>query len=133
MTNATDGTERNLGTFKFDDLDGEKRLAELMLHIAHRCEDDPGFGATKLNKILWWSDFLSYARNGEPITGVEYQRLGNGPAPKRLVPIRKKMVSARHAALQERAVFGGRDTATVDRVEISQLRFIHVRTNRARR
>lgn len=91
------------GTFKFDIEDGEERLAELMLHVANRCQDDLSFGATKLNKILWWSDFLSYARTGKPITGVEYQRLGNGPAPKRLVPIRDELVKDKGAVVQRRA------------------------------
>ena len=33
---------------------------------------DSKFGATKLNKILWWSDFLACAQRGKPITGIEY-------------------------------------------------------------
>ena len=40
---------------------------------------------------LWWSDFLAYAETGEPITGLEYMRLGNGPVPKRLMPVREDM------------------------------------------
>ena len=93
------------GTFMFDIEDGEKRLAELMLHVANKCQDDPNFGATKLNKILWWSDFLSYGRAGEPITGVEYQRLGKGPVPKRLLPIREKLINDYDAILKERLIF----------------------------
>ena len=98
-------TKRTAGTYRFDDLNGDERLAELILHIAKRCEDDPNFGATKLNKILWWSDLLSYARRGKPITGVEYQRLRNGPAPKRLVPVRRRLVSSHDAVVQEREYF----------------------------
>ena len=98
----------NKPTYKFNDPEGEQKLAELMLHIALKCEKDPTFGAIKLNKILWWSDSLSYARTGKPITGVEYQRLRNGPAPKRLVPVRKDMIAMRHAALQKLTVGGGR-------------------------
>ena len=98
------GTRKNPipGTAKFDDPMGEQRLAELMLHISQRCESDPNFGATKLNKILWWSDFVSYAWTGSAITGVEYQRLGKGPAPKRLLPIRGELTRNQHAAVQER-------------------------------
>lgn len=92
-------------TFKFDDSDGDDRLAELILHIAKKCEDDTSFGATKLNKILWWADFLSYARHGRPITGAEYQRLKNGPAPKRLIPVRTRLVRDGDIVLQERTVF----------------------------
>lgn len=103
MTNLADS--RRSFTFRFDNFDGDDRLAELILHIATACEDDPNFGATKLNKILWWADFLSYARHGQPITGVEYQRLKNGPAPKRLLPVRARLVQAGDIVLQERTVF----------------------------
>ena len=80
--------------FSFGDREeGEDRLRELMLYVARRCADDTTFGAVKLNKILWWSDFLAFAERGEPITGVEYQSLENGPAPKRLLPIRDELIS----------------------------------------
>lgn len=79
------------GTFLFAEAVGEAGLRELILYIAAQCANDPKFGATKLNKILWWADFLSYAERGKPITGIEYQRLGNGPAPRRLVPVRNQM------------------------------------------
>lgn len=94
-----------VGTYRFEDLKSDERLGELILHISSRCEDDPNFGATKLNKILWWSDFLSYARRGKPITGAEYQRLRNGPAPKRLVPVRRRLVTNHDAVVQEREYF----------------------------
>lgn len=94
-------------TFKFADGQGEKRLRELILYIAAQCQSDPKFGATKLNKILWWADFLSYAQYGKPITGIEYQRLGNGPAPRRLVPVRNDMETAREIAVSEVPGRGG--------------------------
>lgn len=94
------------GTFKFADGD-EKRLRELILYISAQCQNDSRFGATKLNKILWWADFLSYAQYGKPITGIEYQRLGNGPAPRRLVPVRNAMQAAGEIAFAEVAVRGG--------------------------
>lgn len=78
-------------TFSFPDLNGEARLRELILYIATRCERDPRFGATKLNKILLFADFLAYFRRRRPITGVEYMRLPNGPAPRRLKPIAADM------------------------------------------
>ena len=93
-------------TFTFDIPDGEERLRELVLYIATKCADDTAFGAIKLNKILWLSDFLAYARYGDPITGVEYQRLPNGPAPRRLLPVREAMIEAGDAS-EERRMLGG--------------------------
>lgn len=108
MTNAKKSTARSYGTLKFNGPEAEKRLAELMLHIANKCEDDPNFGATKLNKILWWADFISYAKTGKPITGVEYQRLGNGPAPKRLLPVRKKLCDKQEAVVKKHIKYNNR-------------------------
>ena len=42
-------TERS-GTYRLNDGKNEERLAELILHIANKCETDPTFGAIKLNK-----------------------------------------------------------------------------------
>jgi len=96
-------------TFRFDRPDGEARLRELILYVSARCESDPKFGATKLNKILWWSDFLTYAYTGKPITGVEYMRLGNGPVPRRMMAVRESMQQAREIAVAEVDMpFGGR-------------------------
>lgn len=94
-------------TFKFSDGDGESRLRELILFVAAECQDDPKFGATKLNKILWWSDFLAYAQHGKPITGVEYMRLGKGPVPRRLKPIREAMEAEGDLVTTEVPTYGG--------------------------
>ena len=72
-----------------------------------KCADDPPFGATKLNQILWLSDFMTYARYATPITGVEYQRLAKGPAPHCLVPVRKTLVEAGALVISKRQTFGG--------------------------
>jgi len=72
----------------------EDKLAELILYVSQKCADDPRFGAIKLNKILYFSDFLFYGNYGRPITGVEYQKLRMGPAPRRLLPIQKKLENA---------------------------------------
>ncbi len=49
----------------------EAKLVELILYIADKCENDPHFGKTKLNKILFFSDMLYYGFFGNAITGVE--------------------------------------------------------------
>jgi len=78
-------------TFSFPQLDGERKLKELILYVAEKCDGDTRFGATKLNKILAFSDFVAYYRTGTPITGVEYMRLPQGPVPRRLLPVLKEM------------------------------------------
>jgi hypothetical protein len=71
--------------------DRDRRFRELIIYISDKCSDDPSYGATKLNKILWGADFLSFLNRGKPITGEKYQRLEKGPAPVRLRPIRSAM------------------------------------------
>ena len=60
------------------------KLQELILYIARRSEDDRHFGANKLNKLLFYSDFLAYAKTGRSFTGAPYERLEHGPAPRGL-------------------------------------------------
>jgi hypothetical protein len=85
--------------------DADARLEELMLYVADRCDRHPTFGATKLNKILFIADFLAYARLGAPITGATYQRLPQGPAPRRLVPVRTQLASSGDAVAKTKQVF----------------------------
>jgi hypothetical protein len=79
-----------------------QKFKELVLYITQAEEDDPSYRATKLNKILFYSDFLAYARLGAAITGAEYQRLKFGPAPRQLPPVQTALQKEGAAVLQER-------------------------------
>lgn len=87
--------------------ENEERFRELVLYISQKCANDPTFGAVKLNKILFLSDFLAFAHYGEPITGFEYQKLEQGPAPRRLLPVRKQMIEDKDLGLQEILMMSG--------------------------
>lgn len=69
-----------------------QRLRELIVYISLKCEADPAFGAIKLNKVLYYSDFKAFERFGVPLTGFRYSRLQFGPAPKALVSTRRALV-----------------------------------------
>ena len=69
----------------------EEKFKELLIYIALCSEGDDSFGAVKLNKLLFLSDYLAYLRLGKAMTWLEYQALPNGPAPTRLVPIREEL------------------------------------------
>lgn len=80
-----------------------QKFKELVLYIAAQAaENDPSYGAIKLNKILFYSDFLAYGRLGAAITGAEYQRLKFGPAPRQLLPTQTALQKEGAAVLQER-------------------------------
>ncbi len=71
---------------------GAQRFRELMVYISSKSAADPHFGAIKLNKILYYSDFRAFERFGVPLTGYRYVKRRNGPAPKALVPIRDALI-----------------------------------------
>jgi Protein of unknown function (DUF4065) len=117
----------------------ERRFSELMLYVASRMADESSFGATMLNKVLCFSDFLHYARYGDSITGAEYMRLPYGPAPRPLKRVQNDLIGSGQAACQEQTVgayvqkrlvplrdpdlslFSGTEIAMVDQI-ITQLR-----------
>ena len=68
-----------------------QRFRELIVDVAQESADDPNFGAVKLNKILYHSDFRAFERFGLPLTGVRYFRLPFGPAPRSLIPVRRQL------------------------------------------
>lgn len=86
------------------DLD-QTKFRELILYIAEKSEEDPRFGAVKLNKILYYSDFNAYRRLGAPITFATYQKLNEGPAPKELLPQRHILISEGEVELEYRPYF----------------------------
>jgi uncharacterized phage-associated protein len=85
----------------------EDKFRELLLFIARRSESDPRFGALKLNKLLFYSDFLAYLKFGKPITGQPYFALENGPAPRYLVRVREQMVKSKEIAIARKTTFDG--------------------------
>ena len=84
----------------------ENKLTELMLHVAQQLEADRAGGATKLNKVLYFSDFAHLRRTGRPITGAEYQKLPQGPAPRRVLPVRNRLVERGDAELRHETFLG---------------------------
>ena len=72
---------------KFD----RKKFEELILLIARECEGHTYFGATKLNKILFFCDFVAFAELGSPMTGAQYIAIEHGPVPRPFRPIRDEM------------------------------------------
>ena len=86
--------------------DKDKRMKELMLYIAQKSKTDKAFGATKLNKLLFYSDFLAYLNFGKAITDQDYQRLDRGPAPIRLLPLRRELIDEGAAKIESDKYFG---------------------------
>lgn len=57
------------------------RFKTLVLYVIWRTGDLRDFGATKLNKVLWFSDARAFEALGASITGETYVREKFGPVP----------------------------------------------------
>jgi len=84
----------------------EKKLKELVLYVANRSFDDPFFGKTKLNKVLYFSDFQSFRQHGVSISGAVYQHLPQGPCPQRMLPVLNSLESENEVAIVPEDVAG---------------------------
>ena len=89
-------------THKGDD----EKLKELILLLARASEADPNFGTVKLNKELFYSDFLAYRLFGKSITGHEYIALELGPGPKQKLRIIHEMQKSGDLAVRKHGAFG---------------------------
>lgn len=84
----------------------DDKFKELILYIAKRSFDDPFYGATKLNKILFFSDFLAFKKFGKSISGQMYRKLDFGPVPTQFQEVRDKLVQDGDAARQKTVIAG---------------------------
>lgn len=57
-----------------------ERLKNVMLFVLEHCED---VWTTKMNKLLFYIDFLSYRERGMAISGLSYRAIEFGPVPER--------------------------------------------------
>ena len=56
------------------------RLKNVLLYVLEHCSE---VWCTKMNKLLFYVDFLSYRENGMAITGLTYRAFDYGPVPER--------------------------------------------------
>lgn len=91
----------------------DEKFRELVVFICQRSLGDRRFGATKLNKLLFYADFLAYVKFGRAITWHSYQKLKNGPAPRALMPILDDMKQRGDVAQSEHDYYGRRQIRTI--------------------
>ncbi len=60
------------------------KFKALVLYIIWRTSHIDGFGSTKLNKALWFSEARAFEAHGSPITGEQFVRDKFGPRSKHL-------------------------------------------------
>ena len=57
-----------------------ERLKNVMLYVLNRCDE---VWTTKMNKLLFYVDFVSYRERGMALTGLTYRAIEYGPVPER--------------------------------------------------
>ena len=82
-----------------------EKFKALVLYVCANSEKYEGFGAVKLNKILYYSDFTAYLRCGKPITGETYVKRQRGPAPKRILVAQNELVSEGKLIVRDKPYF----------------------------
>lgn len=90
------------GSPRFD----RDKFKALVHYIIWKCSDPAKFGATKLNKILWFADARAYMTTGKPITGETYVRRQFGPAPQHILPIRMELAAERKIRQRRKPTYG---------------------------
>lgn len=82
-----------------------QKFKDLILYFSQRGIDDGlVIGSTKLNKLLFFTDFRAYAELGKPVTGARYKRLEHGPVAIAMLPIRSEMIEEGEIHFQDRPV-----------------------------
>lgn len=56
-----------------------RKLAQMLLYVAHRLRGDKWNGKTKIHKIMFFSDFEAYRLAGRSISGEHYVKYDQGP------------------------------------------------------
>lgn len=101
-----------------------RKFKDAILYIASEshARGDKYFGAVKLNKILYFTDFIAYKRLGQPITGASYMKLREGPSPRPMVPIRNEMAAEHEIEVLPRQVLNYIQYTIVPRVPVNRER-----------
>jgi hypothetical protein len=69
---------------------GEK-FKNLVHYVCSKCPDPRSLGATKLNKILWYSELQAYLKLEKPISGARFVKRQFGPVPVAIVPVLEEL------------------------------------------
>jgi uncharacterized phage-associated protein len=70
----------------------QKKFEELIVYIAKRLGPEAALGRVKLAKLLMLSDFTSYIRTGQSITGATYEKWEHGHLPTEFVKTEKNLL-----------------------------------------
>lgn len=70
-----------------------EKFKDALHYVIARVGSRPGFGATKLYKILWFSEARTFTLKGEGMFNAPFVRQKFGPVPKEAMRLREELVS----------------------------------------
>jgi putative zinc finger/helix-turn-helix YgiT family protein len=78
-----------------------EKLEHMILYYIENC---PDLWTTKLNKLLFYGDFLNYQRTGNSISGAAYQAIPLGPVPYKYHNVYDKVIENNKVIAKEEFV-----------------------------
>ncbi len=85
--------------------DGDK-FKNLVHYVCSISPNPKVLGATKLNKILWYSELNSFLSLGKPITGAKFVKRQFGPVAKATLPVLENLRSEGAIVIIDTEYFG---------------------------
>lgn len=83
-----------------------EKFKNLVHYICSKVNDPSKLGSTKLNKILYYSDFIQFQKTGESITGEVYVKRQHGPVPYDILKVEKELISEDKLVKSDKEHFG---------------------------
>lgn len=83
-----------------------RKFKRLVHYACALCDDTSKLGATKLNKVLWYSDTFAYRLTGKSISGETYLKRQYGPVPARILRALRELEGEGILHVRESAYFG---------------------------
>ena len=68
-----------------------EKFKRLVHYVIWKAGKRDWFGATKLNKVLWFAESRVYVLTGKGITGATYVREKHGPVPRAMMLVRAEL------------------------------------------
>lgn len=92
--------------YRNEPLRENEKLEALVHYIVYKCSDPKKLGATKLNKILWFSDITAFLYTGKSISDAKYIKMPFGPVPANITQVKEKLQQDKAVAVRRDIYFG---------------------------
>ena len=78
-----------------------EKFKTLIHYICWKVQNPLALGATKLNKVLWYSDLLAFLNFGHAVAGAKFIKREFGPVPPAVIPLLDELQSDGSIAIRE--------------------------------